>query len=164
MGGEREREGGGGGHRLTTAALPHSSPALHCRYICSTESNITARTSTALTHSLTNLSTCPSLSLCLSLCVSGRRPPRTSKAPSTSARWTPWRCLPRATWTWCVVPPNLYPPSPLSSLSHSLPPSLCNSLSCWQVMKGGAARLQLKAADQAEAGNWEQHIYQRLDW
>jgi hypothetical protein len=31
-------------------------------------------------------------------------------------------------------------------------------------MKGGQARLQLKCADQAEASNWEQHIYQRLDW
>lgn len=31
-------------------------------------------------------------------------------------------------------------------------------------MKGGEAKLQLKAADQTEASNWEQHIYQRLDW
>lgn len=35
---------------------------------------------------------------------------------------------------------------------------------CYQVMKGGQARLHLKCADHAEATNWEQHIYQRLDW
>ena len=33
-----------------------------------------------------------------------------------------------------------------------------------QLMKDGLARLHLKCADQAEASNWEQHIYQRLDW